>query len=389
MDIALFAPLYTEEERNYYAAIESKLAKNGINNIACKLDIELNNCSLDDGELPNLALANDIFLIAMKCDTVIGVLNGRVPDEITTIRLGMAYAMGLNVLLFKEDYRIAFPTGDNSMILGLTRYNLQRDISKLIKLVQRISAKSINKPLINPSIIELVSIGQEVYSNSKEGRREILANIRSKNNHDSSFKDRHLRVYCSGPLFAPSEQWEMRNLAYIIEQRGHSAYLPQRDGAEPYFLPSSLKLLSSALIAKPFTNVINKMIFNIDVAEIVRCDCFLLNLNGRAYDEGAMAEAGMAFVMGKPIILFNNDNRTMLPCDIHPYLSALSNKREIICDYEKVADALEKIVISEVNAPDYLPIGALKAVVKGRRSLKLLRSLRKIRKDTFIGGNYE
>ena len=49
------------------------------------------------------------------------------------------------------------------------------------------------------------------------------------------------KIYCAGPLFNPKEQEEMGQIASVLECKGYSVFLPQRDGLE--FASSSLAFL--------------------------------------------------------------------------------------------------------------------------------------------------
>ncbi|MCP4760190.1 MAG: hypothetical protein GY870_00315, partial [archaeon] len=70
---------------------------------------------------------------------------------------------------------------------------------------------------------------------------------------------------------------------------------------------------------------------------------FIVNLNGRAYDDGAMAELGVAFGAGKPIILFKNDIRTFYKDRIHPTFNAISYSYPTVSNFEKIPSAIEKV----------------------------------------------
>ena len=60
---------------------------------------------------------NDVIEIK-KCDLVICVLDGRVPDEGVCIELGMAFALGKRCVGYKTDQRSLDKYGDNLMIEG-------------------------------------------------------------------------------------------------------------------------------------------------------------------------------------------------------------------------------------------------------------------------------
>lgn len=53
-----------------------------------------------------------------KCDAILCVLDGRVPDEGLCVEVGMAYALGKICLGYKTDQRSLDKYGDNLMITG-------------------------------------------------------------------------------------------------------------------------------------------------------------------------------------------------------------------------------------------------------------------------------
>jgi nucleoside 2-deoxyribosyltransferase len=130
-------------------------------------------------------------------------------------------------------------------------------------------------------------------------------------------------IYCSGPLFCPEEIAGMSAMARILEDAGFTTFLPHRDGIER---------LVMGLVNTPFnTNflgsreIIDKAIFALDVFQIVkRCDCLVLNMNGRVPDEGAVAEAGIAFASGKPVVIYKNDARTIFKGRDNSMITGLS-----------------------------------------------------------------
>jgi len=101
----------------------------------------------------------------------------------------------------------------------------------------------------------------------------------------------------------------MLALATALEDAGFGTFLPQRDGLERFVLGFLNTPLSADILG--LRGRIDRAIFALDVFQIVeRCNYFVLNMNGRVPDEGAVAEAGIAFAAGKPIVLSKNDYRT-------------------------------------------------------------------------------
>jgi nucleoside 2-deoxyribosyltransferase len=111
-------------------------------------------------------------------------------------------------------------------------------------------------------------------------------------------------------LFCPEEIAGMNALAKTLEKAGFGTFLPHRDGLERYVLAFLNTPLSSNILG--MREKIDRAIFALDVYQIVeRCDYFVLNMNGRVPDEGAVAEAGIAFTVGKPVVLYKDDYRSV------------------------------------------------------------------------------
>ena len=73
----------------------------------------------------------------------------------------------------------------------------------------------------------------------------------------------------------------------------------------------------------------------IDTFQIIDNDGLVLNLNGRVPDEGAMVEAGIAWALGKPIVIYKNDSRSLFGGLDNPLVAGLS-KFKIISDIGKI-----------------------------------------------------
>ena len=59
--------------------------------------------------------------------------------------------------------------------------------------------------------------------------------------------------------------------------------------------------------------VLHRAIFALDVYQVMLgCGSLVLNMNGRVPDEGAVAEAAMAWTLGKPIVIFKADARSKI-----------------------------------------------------------------------------
>lgn len=130
-------------------------------------------------------------------------------------------------------------------------------------------------------------------------------------------------IYCSGPLFSPEERAGMQALARVVEQAGYRTFLPHRDGLESVllrFAGSPLARLSGSA-----RQVADRAIFALDVYQLVELSaCLVFNMNGRVPDEGAAAEAAIAFAVGKAVLLYKQDARGAFDGRDNSMLLALS-----------------------------------------------------------------
>ena len=135
-------------------------------------------------------------------------------------------------------------------------------------------------------------------------------------------------VYCSGPLFCPEEIGGMSAIAAVIEEAGYGTFLPHRDGLESLLMrfvnsPLNVDLLGSR-------HLIDRSIFSLDVYQIVeRCELFVLNMNGRVPDEGAVAETAIAFAAGRPIVIYKNDVRSAFKGGDNSMIMGLSGSSKV------------------------------------------------------------
>ncbi|WP_043743308.1 nucleoside 2-deoxyribosyltransferase [Paramagnetospirillum magneticum] len=110
-------------------------------------------------------------------------------------------------------------------------------------------------------------------------------------------------LYLAAPLFNEGERSHNLKISAALEI-GFDVYLPQIDGA---LLPA---LIASGLSAQEA----KKQIFQNDLTAIQRCDVLLIVMNGRAIDEGAAFELGVAWTLNKPCFGFKDDFRQLV-CD--------------------------------------------------------------------------
>ena len=131
-----------------------------------------------------------------------------------------------------------------------------------------------------------------------------------------------MKVYCAGPLFNSREKGEMAEIAQALEKEGFDVFLPQRDGLE--FSVCLRTLLASGVDQHVASELLSRAIYALDVYQVVEaCDGMVVNLNGRVPDEGAVAEAALAWYAGKAIVAYKSDVRSMINGSDNPLVMGL------------------------------------------------------------------
>ncbi|MBU1259967.1 MAG: nucleoside 2-deoxyribosyltransferase [Planctomycetes bacterium] len=146
-------------------------------------------------------------------------------------------------------------------------------------------------------------------------------------------EERSYKIYCAGPLFNPKEREEMASIASALRSAGYNCFLPQENGLEfAKLLPS---FIAKNIHPQQAVTILNMAIFSLDVFEIMDSDGLVLNLNGRVPDEGAMVEAGIAWANSKSLVIFKNDDRSLIQGNCNPLVMGLSNF-EYVENYEDI-----------------------------------------------------
>lgn len=105
------------------------------------------------------------------------------------------------------------------------------------------------------------------------------------------------RIYFAGPMFNYSEKEFNVKMADILTEYGYQVFLPQRDGVE------------AALLEGKTEQELVDIIFPLDVSEVLKADIIFVNLDGRAPDEGACVELGIAYANNKRCYGLKSDTR--------------------------------------------------------------------------------
>ena len=146
-------------------------------------------------------------------------------------------------------------------------------------------------------------------------------------------------VYCAGPLFNASERDEMTAIADTLVDAGYRVYLPHRDGMEFRLI---LEILSDRGWERAdAAQFLHAAIFALDVYQLaVECECMVWNLNGRTPDEGAVSEAAMAWTLGKPLVAYKEDVRSLIAGRDNPLLVGMVDFQSVAA-IEDIPHALE------------------------------------------------
>lgn len=178
------------------------------------------------------------------------------------------------------------------------------------------------------------------------------------------------KIYCAGPLFNPKEQEEMADIASALEKAGYSVFLPQRDGLE--FAKLLPMLIKREITVDNAMRMLNMAIFSLDVFQIMDSHGLVVNMNGRVPDEGAMVEAGIAWAHDKAVVIFRNDDRTLVQGTCNPLAMGLSDFESVdeydkipVAFHQKFADTDRKLAL-----PEETQFGSAKT--KGKRIRELL-----------------
>ena len=148
------------------------------------------------------------------------------------------------------------------------------------------------------------------------------------------------KIYCAGPLFNPKERESMLEIADILVSAGYRVFLPQRDGIEIAKLNEVL--ITNGISRGEANKLLSIVIFFIDVFHVADSDAVIVNLNGRVPDEGAMVEAGIAWTLGRPVVIYKDDSRSAFMGLDNPLVlglgmfKAVSRSEDMVSEFNRI-----------------------------------------------------
>jgi len=111
-----------------------------------------------------------------------------------------------------------------------------------------------------------------------------------------------MHIYFAAPLFSEAELRYNEYVCGTLEDPGHSAFLPQRDGYE------SIDSVREELDVETEEDAM-RAIFELDRSEVRKADVVTAILDGQATDEGVAIEMGIANENDIPIVGLKTDER--------------------------------------------------------------------------------
>lgn len=112
-----------------------------------------------------------------------------------------------------------------------------------------------------------------------------------------------MRVYFAAPLFNEAEKQYNETVVELLEDEGHSVFLPQRDGLEG--IDSLIR--TEPDVADPADAM--QKIFELDYGEVRNADVVTALLDGQIPDEGVAVEIGLAYAHDVPVVGLKTDIR--------------------------------------------------------------------------------
>ena len=163
----------------------------------------------------------------------------------------------------------------------------------------------------------------------------------------------------------------MGEIAAALEGAGFAVFLPQRDGI--VFAEIRLEMLRGGYEPHEADPMVQRAIFWLDVFQVVQgCDGLVCNLNGRVPDEGTVAEAALTWAMGKPVVLYKSDARSLMEGGDNPLVAGLGGFVRV-STVPEIAYAFRQIFRARRPAKSFpLPPDVKLAVAAGRRLAQTL-----------------
>ena len=167
----------------------------------------------------------------------------------------------------------------------------------------------------------------------------------------------------------------MCRIAETLNKSGLKTFLPHADGME--FARVQPVLVSWGHDPLEAGQVLHKAIFAMDVHQVVQeCGSMVFNMNGRVPDEGAVAEATMAWMLGKPVVIYKEDVRSMITGRDNPMVVGQTDFN-VVTRIDRLAGELEARIAAPFDTAATVPCPPhlAQTVELGRKLWKRLKRL--------------
>lgn len=148
--------------------------------------------------------------------------------------------------------------------------------------------------------------------------------IGSLNKYRNPYKDGKKRIYMAGPLFNEGDRYTNQRNSDALRAAGYTTFLPQE-----------------IIINEKSSPLVKAGCFYMDLKAIRLCDILLANCNGIEIDSGTAAEIGLAYALGKRIIVYKSDVRNYFDAEnvLNNFVAGLVNS-PVLRTIEEVLAAL-------------------------------------------------
>lgn len=128
--------------------------------------------------------ALDIYQIVERCDYFVFNMNGRVPDEGVVVELGVAFASGKPLVIYKDDLRSLVGGWDSPMLCGASyTFSVVDDIERIpeelagvVDKLEEFGESTYRGENIPPQVRDVVGFGRKVW-----GLTRMIRFLRPKN----------------------------------------------------------------------------------------------------------------------------------------------------------------------------------------------------------------
>ena len=139
--VYIAGPLFSYGEKEFNKKIDKYIHTLGFETFLPQRDGYMLADALADAkggiDASNLIFNKDLDEIK-RCDIVVFIMDGRVPDEGACVEIGLAYAYGKECIGFKSDTRYLMDGMDNPLIFGALKGRIARSSEDLKKYLQEL-----------------------------------------------------------------------------------------------------------------------------------------------------------------------------------------------------------------------------------------------------------